>query len=175
MRVLLVAGGAPETWPRELEKNYDCYVGIDRGSWHLLQNNFPLDLAIGDFDSLTHEEKEIVKKEAVDFIQAPAEKDDTDTQLGLSQVLARYPEAIITIIGATGGRLDHLLANLWLPLEPRFKPYAQNLALWDYQNHITYYLPGEHVITRVPEMTYLAYCCLTPVKELRLRNSKYEL
>lgn len=174
MKVLLVAGGSPENWP-EFEENYDCYVGVDRGSWNLLQHGFPLDLAIGDFDSLTVKEKEVIQKEAADFIQAPAEKDDTDTELGLSKVIERYPEAQITIIGATGGRLDHLLANLWLPLEPRFKPSAQNLTIWDRQNHVTYYLPGKHAITQIPDMKYLAYCCLTPVRELSIKNSKYEL
>ncbi|MEY8445818.1 thiamine diphosphokinase [Enterococcus ratti] len=175
MRVLLAAGGSPKDWPKELKKTYDWYVGIDRGSWNLLQAGFPLDLAIGDFDSLTVEEKKAVKKKAAAFIQAPAEKDDTDTQLGLKKILECYPKAIITIIGATGGRLDHLLANLWLPLEPRFKPYASNLVMWDRQNHVTYYLPGKHVVTRISSMNYLAYCCLTPVAELSIKNSKYEL
>ena len=175
MQVLLVAGGSPENWPQELKKSYDCYIGVDRGSWNLLQHDFPLDLAIGDFDSLSIKEKEVIRKEATHFIQAPAEKDDTDTQLGLKKAIELYPKATITIIGATGGRLDHLLANLWLPLEPRFKPYAQNLIIWDNQNYVTYYLPGEHDITKIPEMSYLAYCCLTPVKELTIKNSKYEL
>lgn len=43
------------------------------------------------------------------------------------ETLRRYPEAQIDLIGATGGRLDHLLANLWLPLEDRFRPFAPNL------------------------------------------------
>ena len=31
MNVLLVAGGKPETWPI-IDKDYDAYIGIDRGS-----------------------------------------------------------------------------------------------------------------------------------------------
>ena len=174
MQVLLVAGGSPENWP-ELQNSYDCYVGIDRGAWYLLQNNFPLDLAIGDFDSLSVDEKKQVEQATNELIQAPAEKDDTDTQLGLCQAIERYPEATITIIVATGGRLDHLLSNLWLPLEPRFKPHAQKIIIWDRQNHVTYYLPGKHVITKMDKMRYLAYCCLTPVTELSIQKSKYEL
>ncbi len=174
MDVLLVAGGSPEDWP-VLKDKYDQYIGIDRGALYLTQHGLPLDLAIGDFDSLNAKEKERVKRAAQEMRQAPAEKDDTDTQLGLVDAWRRYPEATITLIGATGGRIDHLLANLWLPLEPRFRSHAQQLIVSDRQNHITFYLPGEHRIEQLPEMKYLAYCCLTPVAQLAIRKSKYEL
>ena len=40
------------------------------------------------------------------FFQAPAEKDDTDTQLALLMAIEHFPNAKIDIIGATGGRID---------------------------------------------------------------------
>lgn len=44
--------------------------------------------------------------EAVDEVStSPAEKDDTDTQLALVKTFERFPEATVTLIGATGGRL----------------------------------------------------------------------
>ena len=78
MDILLVAGGSPKEWPA-LKEKYDQYIGIDRGALYLIQHDFPLDLAIGDFDSLDPLEKEHVKKAAVDLIQAPAEKDDSQS------------------------------------------------------------------------------------------------
>lgn len=87
----------------------------------------------------------------------------------------RYPQAEVTLIGATGGRLDHLLANLWLGMEPRFKPFAHQLIIRDCQNYLSYYLPGEHIVRQIPDMKYLAYCCLTPVSNLTLKGSKYVL
>ncbi|MCZ1483721.1 thiamine diphosphokinase, partial [Enterococcus faecium] len=81
----------------------------------------------------------------------------------------------VTLIGATGGRLDHLLANLWLGMEPRFKPFAHQLIIRDCQNYLSYYLPGEHIVRQIPDMKYLAYCCLTPVSNLTLKGSKYVL
>ena len=60
-------------------------------------------------------------------IPVPCRKDDTDTQLGIFNTFERYPQAEVTLIGATGGRLDHLLANLWLGMEPRFKPLPISL------------------------------------------------
>jgi thiamine pyrophosphokinase len=175
MEILLAAGAKPATWPRIQAENYDYFIGIDRGSLYLLEAGLPLDLAVGDFDSLNEAEKEIVFSAAKEVLQSPAEKDDTDTQLGMVSAFERFPEASVTLIGATGGRIDHLLANLWLGLEPRFQPFLSQITLLDSQNHFTYYLPGDHRICKQPEMKYLAYCCLTPVESLTLKESKYTL
>ena len=102
-RVLLVAGGNPSDWPTIEPATYDYFVGIDRGCLHLLEADLPLQLAVGDFDSLSREEYHFVQETAETLIQAPAEKDDTDTQLALQEALQRFPQAEMTIIGATGG------------------------------------------------------------------------
>ena len=52
-RVLLVAGGNPSDWPTIEPATYDYFVGIDRGCLHLLEADLPLQLAVGDFDSLS--------------------------------------------------------------------------------------------------------------------------
>jgi thiamine pyrophosphokinase len=175
VRTLLVAGGNPTFWPEFKRADYDFFVGIDRGGLYLLEQQLPLDLAVGDFDSLTKAEYQQVKTRAHQILPAPAEKDDTDTQLALQKVFERFPQTTVTLIGATGGRLDHFLANLWLPMEPRFQPFIQQLILCDQQNTIRYYLPGHYEVTKEPGMKYLAYCCLTPVTNLTLRRSKYLL
>ena len=110
-RVLLVAGGNPSDWPTIEPATYDYFVGIDRGCLHLLEADLPLQLAVGDFDSLSREEYHFVQETAETLIQAPAEKDDTDTQLALQEALQRFPQAEMTIIGATGGRIDHLCSD----------------------------------------------------------------
>ncbi|MBO0473843.1 thiamine diphosphokinase [Enterococcus ureasiticus] len=175
MKILLVAGGSPNEWPQFKSQDFDYIVGIDRGSLYILENGWPLDLAVGDFDSLTDDEQQTVQKQAKELIQAQAEKDDTDTQLALALIVDQSPDADITIIGATGGRLDHFLANLWLPLEPRFQTFAHQIKLKDHQNSIAYYLPGDYVVKKEARMNYLAYCCLTPVTNLTLTESKYTL
>ena len=156
MKILLAAGGNPQNWPQSLLSKYDAYVGIDRGALYLLQAGYPVDLAVGDFDSLSNEEQKEVFAKAKEYTRSPAEKDDTDTQLGILKTFERYPQAEVTLIGATGGRLDHLLANLWLGMEPRFKPFAHQLIIRDCQNYLSYYLPGEHIVRQIPDMKYLA-------------------
>lgn len=174
MNILLAAGGPISNWP-DINTHYDLYVGIDRGSFFLQQKSLPLDIAIGDFDSLDIQEQKGIFGLAKRVITSPAEKDDTDTQLALEMVLKEYPDAKITIVGSTGGRIDHFLANLWLVLEPRFTKYCQNIYLQDRQNTIAFLLPGKHIITKEADKQYLAYCCLTPVSNLTLKKSKYIL
>ncbi len=174
MKILLASGAPLETWP-QIERKYDLYIGVDRGSLFLLNLGFPLELAIGDFDSLSNEEKKFVLHQAKHVQTAPAEKDDTDSQLALAYIFEHYPDAEVTFVGATGGRIDHFLANLWMVLEPRFLPYCQQLTLKDKGNTICFLSPGIHEIKRENDMTYLAYCCLTPVDKLTLTESKYTL
>ena len=173
MKTLVVAGGNPADWP--LLTDFEYYVGIDRGAWYLLEQGLPLNLAVGDFDSLNEVERKRVFDAAGEVQRSHPEKDDTDTQLGLSAVFTGDPLAQVTLIGATGGRLDHFLANLWLGLEPRFQPFLRQIRLADRQNSLTYYGPGSYEIQQEPGMKYLAYCCLTPVRDLTLTKSKYLL
>lgn len=174
MNVLFAAGGPVSSWP-SIKKQYDVYVGIDRGGLFLQQKGFPLDIAIGDFDSLNLQEREKVFSSAKKIVTSPAEKDDTDTQLALELILKEYPDADVTVVGSTGGRIDHFLANLWMVLEPRFYKHSQSICICDDQNTISFLLPGEHVITKENDKQYLAYCCLTPVSNLTLSKSKYTL
>ena len=72
MKILLAAGGNPENWPQPLLTKYDAYVGIDRGALYLLQAGYPVDLAVGDFDSLSNEEQEEVFAKAKEYARSPA-------------------------------------------------------------------------------------------------------
>ncbi|OJG26614.1 thiamine pyrophosphokinase [Enterococcus caccae] len=170
-----MAGGSPDEWPEFSSADFDYFVGIDRGSLYIVERDWPLDLAVGDFDSLTMDEQQRIQEKAKELKRAQAEKDDTDTQLALGLAIQSFPESEIMLIGATGGRLDHFLANLWLPLEPRFQDFAHQIKVKDHQNSIAYYLPGEYVVKKEASMDYLAYCCLTPIKNLTLTKSKYTL
>ncbi|GCF95801.1 thiamine pyrophosphokinase [Enterococcus florum] len=175
MQILLVAGGDPAYWPSFDSADYDRFVGIDRGNLFLLERGITPDIAVGDFDSLSEKERVLVFEQAGDVSRSPAEKDDTDTQLALEKTFRHYPDGRITIIGATGGRLDHLLANIWLPLEPRFYSRMKQIVLKDNTNTVSYLSKGVHQVKKEKGMTYLGYCCLTPVSGLTLKQVKYPL
>lgn len=54
--------------------DFELFVGVDRGSLFLLKNQLPLDLAVGDFDSVSKEELQMIQEKAGDFIKAAPEK-----------------------------------------------------------------------------------------------------
>ncbi|MCP9332073.1 thiamine diphosphokinase [Lentilactobacillus hilgardii] len=178
MKVLnLLVGGPIDLWPAELKagKMNGDWIGIDRGNLHLIDMGIDPIVAIGDFDSLKPEELKLVKTHVKDIRQSIPEKDDTDTQLGLKVAIEEHHADRLDIYGATGGRLDHFLANLWMVLEPRFKKYAPKIRMIDKQNTITFFLPGEYDIKKEPDKKYLAFVALTPMDHLTLFDEKYKL
>lgn len=173
----LLVGGPQELWPESLLNNQVTgdWIGIDRGTLSLIKLGIDPLVAIGDFDSMSMEELDLVKNHVTDIRQSIPEKDDTDTQLGLVVALNEFNADYIDIYGATGGRIDHFLANLWLVLEPRFHKNASKIRMIDRQNTINFYLPGNYQITKEPDKKYLAFIPLTPVSGLTLRDEKYRL
>lgn len=175
--VVIIGGGSPADWP-DLSKyttETTAWIGVDRGTLYGLEAGFPIKSAVGDFDSMTETEYSWLLDEVSDVSRCQAEKDDTDTHLGLMKAHTLYPEAEYILIGMTGGRLDHFLTNLWMPLEPRFTPYMSQIRLLDDQNSIDYFGPGSYVIEKESDKKYLAFVCLTGVEKLTLMDVKYEL
>ena len=80
--------------------------------WHI-----PVDIILGDFDTVSLELLEKYQKkrvpESVSAIieEYDPEKDLTDTHLAIERAMREKPEQII-VLGATGSRLDHVIANL---------------------------------------------------------------
>ncbi len=92
-------------WDRE--GAFDCVIAVDGGFASLEALGRVPDLALGDFDSLSY------VPEGVPVRRFPPEKDASDMELALEEVVARGAAAAV-VYGALGGRLDHTLANLSL-------------------------------------------------------------
>ncbi len=103
------------------------------------------------------------------------EKDDTDTELCLRLIEQRFHPDLISIYGATGGRIDHLLANLFCLLRPEFLNMISKVEFIDKNNVIRFYNPGEHEIKQIEGMRYLAFVSMGPVDDLNLYDEKYRL
>ncbi|MGG6498569.1 UNVERIFIED_CONTAM: thiamine pyrophosphokinase, partial [Bacteroidetes bacterium 56_B9] len=73
------------------------------------------DTAVGDFDSLSQGGKDFLesKKNEMEIVRLKPEKDDSDTQSAMNLAIGRGAKDI-AILGVTGRRVDHLIANFGL-------------------------------------------------------------
>lgn len=96
----------------------DAYViGVDRGSIFALQYGVKLDLAIGDFDSVTENEFEFIKDNTKKIMQFNKSKDQTDTLLALQKAF-ELSDDVYLLGGIKGRRIEHFIAIVLL-----FKKY----------------------------------------------------
>ena len=170
VKIVVVAGGDSSLLP----KNQDIYLGVDGGCLKLLEQGLPLDIAVGDFDSISEVDFRKIQAQAKQVVQSVPEKNDTDLELALKTVFEDYPDAAVTVYGAFGGRLDHFLSNIFLPTDPDLAPYMEQIQLVDEQNRLVFRPAGSHEIQPDPTMTYVGF---TPVGEGRLEitGAKYPL
>lgn len=177
MRVNVLVGGPIDLLPLAMikKRQAEVWIGVDRGAITLVENNIIPAAAIGDFDSISSNALASLQDDLRQVDVSPPEKDYTDTQLGVKLAINKYQPEQIDVFGATGGRLDHLLANVFLPLQKEFIAYLPKIRLIDVQNTVSYYLPGSYTVDHEAGKKYLAFVNLTPVKGLTLVDEKYPL
>ena len=118
-RTLLIAGGWIDfDFSKDfLEKEtFDTVIGVDAGLDAAKQLGIVPDHAIGDFDSASLPEvsqaRERSEKGRIGaFLKYPVKKDATDLHLALLFAIENKAEKIV-VLGATGRRMDHFLANV---------------------------------------------------------------
>jgi thiamine pyrophosphokinase len=108
-----VAGGrlAKQFTPEIRKSNY--IIGVDRGAWWLIANGIVPDVALGDFDSVTGGQFQIINKQSKKILIYPKKKDQTDMELAIDHGINLHPGRV-RIYGAVGDRLDHETANIQL-------------------------------------------------------------
>ncbi len=118
MRIFLIGGSPEARRPTRLAPAPgDRVIAADHGAAHARAWGWPLNLLVGDLDSLAAEEAAAVIANGTPVITAPAAKDETDTELALTQALAQGAREIV-LCAALGGRTDHMLANVLLLARP---------------------------------------------------------
>ncbi|MDP1820417.1 MAG: thiamine diphosphokinase [Acidimicrobiales bacterium] len=88
-------------------------VAADSGIDRALGLGLRVDVAVGDFDSVSDGAMRAVVDAGAEVQRHRAAKDATDLELALEAALLRGPGRIV-VLGGHGGRLDHLLANMLL-------------------------------------------------------------
>lgn len=115
MKFVIISGGHIDDvfavdW---LEKNeYDCMIAADSGMNFLHRNGIMPDIIAGDFDSVESSSLQYFQGlNDVQVIKLNPVKDDTDTEFVIREAIRRGATEI-TVLGATGTRLDHVIANI---------------------------------------------------------------
>jgi len=115
MKCVIIANGDLE-YTSDIKKiitDARMILCADGGARHLRVLNILPDVIIGDFDSINKKDYTFFQKKKIKIINLPFKKDYTDTQLCVSYALEHKADDI-TLLGVTGTRLDHTLANIFL-------------------------------------------------------------
>lgn len=125
--VVVVAGGDPPT-PEEIARlpADPVVVAADAGLDHARAAGLTVAVAVGDMDSVSPESLAAAEQAGTRIERHPADKDRTDLELAL-ELAARLADRVI-VIGAAGGRLDHLIGNLTVLASPQWS--GVNTEAW---------------------------------------------
>lgn len=170
-QIAVVAGGSkPDEFVSEIKKA-DLVVGVDKGAYWLVNQVVKIDVAIGDFDSVTKEELQIVERNVKKIIKVTPEKDATDLELAIDYLIKLNPESVV-IYGAIGSRFDQSLQSVYL-LELLLS-HNINAKIVNGTNEI--YVTKSKLIFLTP--LPFPYCSVVPISEkavVSLSGFKYPL
>lgn len=114
MSTLIVTGGNVNTefLKKILEENkFETIIAADKGLEALNKINVMPNYIIGDFDSVNKTTLNQYENKNIEITYLKTEKDFTDTHMAIKLAIEKRAKHI-TIIGATGTRMDHTLANI---------------------------------------------------------------
>ena len=134
MKTVIICSGEIYNYDfcHDIIKSADKIICADGGTRHAINMKLTPDLIIGDMDSSEAQYLDYFKKKGIEIIRFPKVKDKTDTHICIEFALEFSREVIL--LGATGSRIDHTIANISL-----LKLGIENnisLSIIDNKNHI---------------------------------------
>lgn len=113
MKAVIVADGVHAPSDQHVLAGADVVIAADGGaSWLATIGRSP-DEMVGDFDSIRPDLLTQLERAGVALDRHPIDKDASDLELSLAAAVAAGADEVV-ILGALGGELDHLAANLLL-------------------------------------------------------------
>ena len=117
--VVVVAGGDPPTDAEVARLPADpVVIAADSGLDHAQAASLTVAVAVGDMDSVSPDALAVAEQAGTRIERHPTDKDQTDLELAL-ELATRLADRVI-VIGAAGGRLDHLIGNLTALASPQW-------------------------------------------------------
>lgn len=160
MKIAIIASKVPNNIQKLI--NNRLVIAVDSAVSELISRNIKVDIAIGDFDSLS----DLSLLNDIKHIKLSTIKDLSDTHYALNYAYD-LSDDVILIGGLEGKRIDHLIANLLL-----FEKY-NNLIIYDDYNIIKRLDIGNYIIDK-NDYKYLSIFPLTDTT-LSLKGTNYLL
>lgn len=168
MRAFIFSGGEIfAEYIKERPEDGDIVICADSGYENAIKLGVRVNIIIGDLDSIGS-----YAYDADEVIKAPAEKDDTDTQLAVAVAMERGAREIC-IIGSTNGRIDHTL-SLLATLEDL---YGRRISacIVNGQNRVRYVRNSGIIILRSDYKYFSVIALDDSVKGVSIDGAKYPL
>jgi thiamine pyrophosphokinase len=134
----------------------DLVICADGGIRHAEALGLTPHLLLGDFDSAGEARVAEAAARGIVVERVPVEKDQTDTHLALDAAVKRGAREIL-LVGGTGDRLDHTLANLLL-----LPGSSAEVTVVDAKNVIRLLRPGGRLTLTGTPGDYISLLPLTP-------------
>jgi len=173
MRAVVFANGVIQkiNLVKPLIRKKDLIVSADGGLRYIRSLSLTPKLIIGDLDSINHDDIEYLKDIEIEILKFPTDKDQTDLEIALRELIERGYKDIL-VIGALGGRIDQTLANLGLmssisndDIRIEFDDGQEHIML--IRNHQLFSGKNEDTVSLIPQ------CSL--VKGITTRGLRYPL
>ncbi len=155
----------------QLLKINDFIICADGGLNYIEKYNVIPDAILGDFDSVKEDTLKKYKKLCKNIVQFEKEKDLTDTEIAIDYAVQNdYYD--VTLICASGSRLDHTIANIMLM--EKYNEVGVNIKIIDNNNEIQ--LIREKLVLKNKKKYFTSIVPITKiVKGINLKGFKYKL
>jgi len=130
--VVVVASGEG---PKLTLPSAGSVVAADGGLLRARELGLPVDLVVGDLDSVTPEALAAAEEAGARIVRHPPAKDATDLELALDEALALGARRVLLVASASG-RLDHLLGSLLLLGSERYAGLELDALVGDALVHV---------------------------------------
>ena len=169
MKAFIFCGG--EIFPQyinEIREDGDLVIAADSGYKNAIELSFPIDILVGDFDSLGK-----IPDGAGEVVRLPAEKDVTDTQYAVDLAIKQGASEIV-IVASTSGRVDHSMSIMAILEDLHSKKIRARIV--NGQNRIHFIRNSGHIVIHDPNFKYFSLLAADDkVKGVSVEGGKYSL
>lgn len=173
MAALIIGSGSDIEKSRIENIKADYVICADGGLEKAEKLGLRPDIILGDFDSVAPGILERYKSLNIETVTYPSEKDYTDMELAVECAVKKGFNHIV-LIGASGTRLDHTVANIMLL--DKYHRMGINIEIIDNNNHIKIISDNADVEIRYVKNHFVSLVPVTETIEgLTLEGFKYPL